>query len=231
MLKTLIFVAAALSAPAAAQDAQFTRFVEQTNEAVPPPDAAELTAAALDILKGVAAAKKRCVPTAVAMEPAQSATAVRFATELINGGQIRNAWTAYGMPQGCPSPARTRFLVLRMTDGSLLVRVVNVGETLANPSLMRDSSFVVAVAAIDAIRKAKPDCTDPKDVDMAGTRVISKSRDLSPDWHGARYAGSWTEGWSFTACGRRAEVPITFTADGEGGANWSVAADKARLVD
>ena len=105
-----------------------------------------------------------------------------------------------------------------------------VGETLADPSLMRDSSFAVAVAAVDAIRKVKPDCTDPKDVDMAGTRVVSKSRDLSPEWNGVHYAGSWTEAWSFTACGRRAEVPITFTADGQGGANWNVRPSEAKLI-
>lgn len=231
MLKRLIFVAGALAAPAAAQDAGFTRFVEEANAAVPPPADAELAPAALDILKRFATAKKGCVPTGIAMEPARSATAARFASDLIQAGQLRNAWTAYGRPQGCPSPAPTRFLVLRMTDGSLLVRVVNVGETLANPSLMRDTSYIAATAAVAAIQKARPDCTDHKDIDMAGTRIISKSRDLSPDWHGARYAGSWTEGWSFTVCGRRAEVPITFTADGQGGATWNVAADKARLVD
>jgi hypothetical protein len=78
---------------------------------------------------------------------------------------------------------------------------------------------------------AKPDCTESKDLDMVGARVISKSADLSPDWHGSRYAGSWTEGWTFSACGRRAEVPVTFTADGQGGANWNVRANEAKLLD
>ncbi|MEA3053226.1 MAG: hypothetical protein QOG72_2129 [Sphingomonadales bacterium] len=230
MVKKPIFILVALAAPAAAQDADFARFVAQTNAATPPPATAEIAAGALVVLKAIAAEKKDCVPSAVAMEPPQTATSVRLATELIGAGKIKNAWTAYGRPQGCPAPAPTRFLVLRMADASLIVRVVNVGETIANPSLMRDSSFVAAVAAVTAIQKAKPEC-DGKDLDMVGTRVISKSADLSPDWHGSRYAGSWTEGWTFGACGRRAEVPITFTADGQGGANWNVRANDAKLVD
>lgn len=230
MLKKLVFVAATLAAPAAAQDAEFSRFVERTNAAVPPPPVPDIAAGALDVLKAIAAEKKGCVPTAVAVEPPQTATAVRLATELIGAGKIKNAWTAYGRPQGCPSPAPTRFIVLRMADDSLLVRLVNVGETLANPSLMRDSSFIVAFAALNAIKAVKPDC-DGKDLDMESTRVISKSADLSPDWHGARYAGSWTEGWTFSACGRRAEVPVTFTADGQSGANWNVRSTEAKLLD
>jgi hypothetical protein len=231
MLKKLIFIAAALAAPAAAQDADFARFVAQTNAATPPPAAAEIAAGALDVLKAIAAEKKSCVPISVAMEPAQTATSVRLTTDLIAAGKIKNAWTAYGRPQGCPSPAPTRFIVLRLADNSLIVRVINVGETIANPSLMRDSSFAVAVAAVTAIQRAKPDCTDTKDLDMVGTRIISKSADLSPDWHGSRYAGSWTEGWTFSACGRRAEVPVTFTADGQGGANWNVKSNEAKVVD
>ena len=230
MLKKLVFMAAALASPAAAQDGEFARFVERTTAAVPPPAVTEVAAGALDVLKAIAAEKKSCVPTAVAVEPLRSATEVRLATELINAGKIKNAWTAYGRPQGCAAPAPTRFIVLRMADGSLLVRTVNVGETIANPSLMRDSSFAVAVTALAPIRAVKPDC-DGKDLDMVGTRVISKSADLSPDWHGARYAGSWTEGWTFSACGRRVEVPVAFTADGQGGANWNVRSTEAKLVD
>lgn len=230
MLRKLVFVALVLASPAAAQDAEFARFVERTSAAVPAPPVTEVGAGALDVLKAIAAEKKSCVPNGVAMEPPQSATAVRLAVELIGAGKIKNAWTAYGRIQGCPAQPPTRFLVLRMADGSLLVRVVNVGETLANPSLMRDSSFVVAFSALGAIRAVKPDC-DGKNLDMVSTRVISKSADLSADWHGARYAGSWTEGWTFSACGRRAEVPVTFTADGQSGANWNVRSTEAKLVD
>jgi hypothetical protein len=230
MLRKLAFIAAALASPAAAQDAEFARFVERTTAAVPPPPVSEVAAGALDVLKAIAAEKKACVPTAVAVEPPRSATAVRLAVELIGAGKIKNAWTAYGRAQGCPAAAPTRFIALRMADGSLVVRVVNVGETIANPSLMRDSSFVVAFGALTAIRAAKPDC-DGKDLDMVSTRVISTSADLSPDWHGARYAGSWKEGWTFSACGRRAEVPITFTADGQSGASWNAHATEAKLLD
>jgi hypothetical protein len=231
MLRKLILIAAALASPAVAQDAEFTRLVESANAAAPPPATREIAAGALDVMKSIAAHEKSCVPVAVAVDPPRSATAMRLAADLIRAGKIKNAWTAYGRIEGCPPRAPTRFMVFRMADGTLLVRAVNRGETIANPSLMRDSSAAASMAAILAVRKVKPGCDKPADLAIEDTRVISKSADLSPDWHGARYAGSWKEAWIFRACGRRAEVPITFTADGESGAYWNVHATEAKLID
>jgi hypothetical protein len=118
-----------------------------------------------------------------------------------------------------------------MADSTLMVRAVNKGETLANPTLMRDSSSAAAMAAVLAVRKVKPDCARPEDIGMENARVVSRSADLSPDWHGARYAGTWKESWTFRACGRRAEVPLSFTADGQGGAYWTVHSTEAKLID
>ena len=191
MLKRLVLIAAALAAPAAAQDAEFTRLVEGANAAVKPPPIAEIAAGALDTMKAMAAHEKGCVPTAVAIEPPRTAAADRLVSDMIRAGRVKNGWTAYGRLQGCPPAAPTRFMVLRMADATLMVRAVNKGETLTNPTLMRDSSSAVAMTAVLAVRKVKPDCTKPEDLAMEDTRVISKSADLSPDWHGARFAGSW----------------------------------------
>lgn len=120
-------------------------------------------------------------------------------------------------------------MVVRLADNSLRALLVNPGESLANPTLMRDASASVALAAVNAAQRAQPSC-DGADIDLASARVVSRSADLSPDSNGAFFAGSWQEVWTFSMCGRRVEVPITFTADGQSGANFEVRATEARLV-
>jgi hypothetical protein len=226
MLKRLVLLGAAIASPAVAQDAEFTRFAERVTAETPPPSGADLTAGALRALKGKAVEAKTCVPSAVVMEASRSATADRGVADLIRAGQIRNGWTANGRPQGCKWAPLTRFLALRTPDGKLVVHVLNFGETFASPSLMKDAlnSAATAMAVVFA------DCKEPG-VTFDGTRVDARSPDLSPDWHGVRYAGTWTEAWTFSACGRSAEVPVTFTADGQSGAYFSIAASGAKRLD
>jgi hypothetical protein len=231
MLKRLVLTVAALASPVAAQDAEFTRLVEGANAAVKPPPVGDIAAGALVTMKALAAHEKSCVPTSVAIEPPRTAAADRVISDMIRAGRVKNGWTAYGRAQGCPPAVPTRFMILRMADGTLKVPAVNKGETLANPTLMRDSSSAVAMAALLAVRKVKADCTKPEDLAIENARVISKSADLSPDWHGARFAGSWKESWTIRACGRQAEVPLSFTADGVGGAYWTVHSSEAKLLD
>jgi hypothetical protein len=231
MMKKLAFAAALIATPAAAQDPAFARALAAINAANPAPANAEIAAAALDTLKAIAREKQRCAPNAVRAEPPMAATSTQLATQLIGAGKIKNAWTVYVRPQGCPTAGPIRFLLLRMTSGELLARVVNVGESIAAPSMMRDSSFAVAVAASTAIQKAHPECTSTDGLDMTNSRILSRSKDLGPDFYGSRYAGSWREGWTFSVCGHSAEVPITFTTDGTGGARWAADERETRLID
>jgi hypothetical protein len=149
--------------------------------------------------------------------------------EGVRAGQLRNGWTVYATPEGCADAVPTRLMVLRLADGSLRALLVNRGETLANPTLMRDTSSPAAVAAAQAVRQAEPSCNG-NDIDFADGRVTSRSADLSPEVHGAFFAGSWQESWTFSMCGRLVEVPITFRADGEGGAHYEVHRNEARLI-
>jgi hypothetical protein len=231
MLKNLVFVAALMATPAAAQDPAFARALAGINAATPAPTAAETEAAALDTLKAIAREKHGCAPTSVAADTPLPATSTALVAQLIGAGKIRNGWTVYVRPQGCPSAGPIRFILLRMAGGELLARVVNVGESLTAPSVMRDSSFAVAVPAVTAIQKAHPECRTVEGLDMTNSRILSRSKDLGPDFYGSRYAGSWQEGWTFSVCGHSAEVPIAFTTDGQGGARWTVNATGARLID
>lgn len=234
MLKKILFAAALAAAawagPAAAQDPAFAKALADIEKAVPAPAPAEMAKPALETLQAIARSEKACVPTGVAMDPAASASATLLVAQLIGAKQIRNGWTAYGRPQGCPPKAPTRFLVFRMASGELLLRVVNVGESLTPPSMMRDSSAAVAFAALAAIRKADPACAGPEGMRMEETRIVSRSPDLGADFHGQRYSGSWREAWTFSVCGHRAEVPVTFVNDGQGGASWTVDERQAKVL-
>src|ERR1044072_8395719 len=151
---------ALLLIPAAAfgQSVDYRRFLERTNAAVPPPALHELQAQALDMLRGNARAEGRCTPGAVRLERLESATAARGITPGGRAGELRNGWTMYGRASGCPQPYLAHFMVLRLADNSLRVVLVNEGETLTNPSLMRDMGHLAALAATNLVRRANPRC-------------------------------------------------------------------------
>jgi hypothetical protein len=231
MLKKTVFLFAtgALSAPAGAQDANYRQFIERTTAAAPAPAIASLQAQALEMLQGNARAEGRCVPTAVALERLESATAVRVITESVAAGQVKNGWTMYGRASGCPQPYLAHLMVLRMADDALRVLVVNEGETLANPSLMRDMAHLAAAAATSVARTADPGC-DGADLRMGPTRIVDRAR-LGTYFYGAYFSGSWSEAWTFLVCRKRIEIPITFTADANGGADYHVRGSEARILD
>jgi len=232
MRKTLLLLLTGVSATATAagaQDAVFRQFIERATAAAPAPPIASLQAPALDMLQGNARAERRCVPSGVALERLESATAARVVTEGVAAGQLRNGWTMYGRAGGCPEPYLAHFMVLRMADDSLRVVLVNEGETLANPSLMRDMAHLAAAAASAVARRANPGC-NAADLAMGPTRVVDRSR-LGTYYHGAYFSGSWSEAWTFRSCGRRVEIPVTFTADANGGADYNVRGTEARILD
>lgn len=215
---------------AAAQSPAYARFAEQTDAAVPPPPAEAVRAEALATLQGNARTEGRCVPTGVAIERLESASAVRAVAEGVRDRQVKNGWTAYGRASGCPTPFLGHFFVLRLADDSLRVFIVNEGETLTNPTLMRDTAALAATAATNFLRRSDPSCTG-EDMRMGPTRVVARSRDLGLSFHGAYFAGSWSEAWTFLVCGRRVEIPVSFTTDGEGGANYDIRGTEARILD
>jgi hypothetical protein len=144
-----------------------------------------------------------------------------LAIQDIQAGKLKNLWLAYGKAVGCADASKTRFIVIQTPDGAVRARVVNKGESIASPSLMRDTSMNAALVAWNAVRAVDPTCAG-RDMAMVSTKVSSKSSDLSPDFYSARYQGSWEETWMFSVCGRIAAVPVSFKADGTGGAYTGV---------
>jgi hypothetical protein len=223
---------AVAAGPANAQDPAFAKSLADLEKAFPAPTPAEMAAPALETLQATARADKSCVPTGVVMKPAMSASATLVVTNWIGSKQVSNGWTAYGRPQGCSAKVPTRFVVLRLPTGELIARIVNIGESLTPPSMMSDSAIVLAATlAVGAIKKAHPGCTGIEGLRMEESRVASRSPDLGPDFRGQRYRGSWEEVWTFSQCGHRAEIPISFVNDGQGGARFSADERRAKPLD
>lgn len=201
----------------AAQDATTVAGFRAVNGQQPAPAAEVIAGEAMKLLAAMARdGQVKCAPTAVAIDTIAPATATRLVIDGLNSKQLKNGWTANARLEGCPEAPPSRLIVLRMADDSLLVRVINRGETLTTASQMRDTSAGAAMAAVAAIRKTVKGC-EGDGLAMGPTRVASREADLGPDVFGTRFAGSWREVWRFSACGVDADVPIGFKADGSGG--------------
>lgn len=219
-----------LAGPAAAQDADFTKLMTDTNAAVPTPDAAALQAETLSLMKEAAPQEGwNCTPATVTLDEVKPATASRIVVDGVRGGKVRNGWTAYAKVAECPAADTTRLLILSMADGRLLVRMMGKGESIADVSLILDTLRAANLAAFRLFSAADASCK-ADDLKVASTRVESRGADLGPDFYGVRFKGGWRELWTYSACGRRAELPVEFTADGQGGAYYKLPGKDAHLL-
>jgi len=209
------------STPAIAQQSLVIERITQLNAKAPQPPVIDLQAAVETGAKAYSAAKKICAPMSVKVSEVSPITGAGVILPAVLSGKIRNAWTLYGDHVGCPGDGTVRYMVLQLADGSLKGARVNQGRSLANPSIMRDTSTAAALAALRQAKIVDPACTGD-DMAMGSTRVLSKSKDLGPDTFGVRYVGGWSEVWQFRTCGKNFDVPIDFTADGDGGAYTNV---------
>ena len=213
-----------------AQQPAFSSLMQEVNARVPVPDPAVIEADALLNLQAIAKEKGGCAPTGVSLGKITPATADMMAVKGVQSGQILNLWLAEAMTSGCPKGEKPRFMILAFPDGKVIARLVNFGSSIAWPSLFRDAATPAAMQAFVVARAANPGC-DPKSLDLLSTRVVSTSPDISPDFFGVRFAGSWDEAWLFAACGQVAEATLQFRADGNGGAYYDLKHEGVRLLD
>lgn len=226
---TLAGMALFWAASASAQHPTVIAKLDELNAKAPQPSAEEITRAMIATAKARGDALGTCVPDAIVLGDIAPVTGARDVLQGVLAGQLRNGWTAYATHQGCPVQAPIRYMLLQKSDGALLAFEVNEGVSLANPTIMRDTSAQAAVTAYQSAKRLDPAC-DGKDMAMGPTRVTSRSEDLGPEIYGARYVGSWTETWRLTVCGRSFDVPVEFRADGDGGAYTKIDAKAVALV-
>jgi len=223
-------IASLVSAPAAAQDPDFARMVEQANAAAPAPAVSEIAPLALAAVQDIHRQSGICVPTAVRVEAPRPITATRHVVQMIGAGEVRNGWVAYGRLEGCEERRPLLLVVFRPSTGPLIVAPLMFGEAIANPTLILDARGPALTAVQAMARQLVPGCADDGAA-LTGFRLVSTAPDLGPDYYGVRYRGSWREAWTFAACGRRIEMPITFAADGQSGASYTIHAGEARVLD
>ncbi|MEE4206358.1 MAG: hypothetical protein V2I39_08700 [Erythrobacter sp.] len=231
---TAVAVAAicAAATEAAAQDARVLAKIRDLDAAAPAPSAQVIESAVMETAAAMTEAKGTCMPAAVTLEPATPITGARLILEGVLSGTLRNGWNVYAIYEGCEAegdPVR-RFALIEFADGTNRALPVNTGRSIANPSIMRDTSAAAAIGAMARVKREDSAC-DGSDLEMAGSRIVSESADLGPDVFGVRYTGSWREVWSFGVCGRVVDVPVEFTADGDGGAYTNVKADEIAVVN
>ena len=154
-------------------------------------------------------------PQSMRLYGLQPAHADKLVAESILAGTVEGGWTFYA-ETGCPQTPVLRFLYLAETDGQHLLLVVNRGEVISTPSMMRETSAIAGADAFEAAQARVPAC-DISTVGMRQTRIIDADPSLGPPVAGTRFAGGWTEGWRFTACGLPVDVTVRFDTDGKGG--------------
>jgi len=209
------------SLPASAQSALVIEKLEALNSQTPKPSDAAILAAVTTAAAASAAEKKQCQPASIAIVETTPITGARVILAGVLNNSLRNAWSVYARHVGCAGTDVFRYAVLELSDKTLKTGLVNEGYSYANLSIMRDTSGQAAFAAYAAIKKIDAACAG-NDMKFGRTRIDSEGKDLGPDLFGVRYTGSWTEIWQFSVCGRTAEVPITFSADGDGGAYTNI---------
>jgi hypothetical protein len=149
---------------------------------------------------------------------------------MITHNEIKNAWTTSASAVGCPGALPERFLVLRLPpDDAIRIIGVVAGTTLTSFAQMKEASKAVGDAALGASQVKDPKCT-ADGMDILSAEIVRTHPDLGPDFYGVRLAGSWDEVWTVAVCKGRATVPITFTADGNGGATPAISPKSVRFT-
>ncbi|MFM9977605.1 MAG: hypothetical protein ACKVOP_06115 [Sphingomonadaceae bacterium] len=219
----LLAVCSALSVPGLlqAQHPMVRQKLSEWDAAAPAPERKTLVA---EIEKAAAAHYKPgdgCARLTVEVDAVASATADRYVFNGIVAGQIRNGWTATVRHPGCDS-GPVRYMTVQSGDGSLRTFRVNRGLSHAWESLIGDTLQFAMLAAKLKLDRDKITCNDEKTAKLGVTRVSMQEADLGPDVYGVRYVGSWSEVWPIEMCKQTIDVPVRFTADGDGGAYHNI---------
>jgi len=231
MLKhiAILLASASVSVAASAQRPEFVEIANRVTAEEPAPALQEVAPRALAMLQERAQAISGCRPTGVTIDQPQSALFTITVMQRLAAQQARNGWMATAHPEGCDGAQPARFLVMRLPDRTLHVQFAGIGEGIAIP-LQQDLFVGAGSAAFVALSDGRSDC-GVDTIRFDSTRIASRSDDLGPDFHGARFAGSWQEAWTFSGCSRRVEVPIAFTALGDGDMPWSIDTRAMRVLD
>jgi len=215
----------ACSAPSSAQTAEALAFFKDVNTKTPAPPRDMLSALLTDAFEQAHRMNPQiCVPSSIAMSDVKPATADASVWAGIRNGQLKNAWTVRADMQGCPVTF-ANYIVLRFSaepTGKPAFREIisSRGTTHAGFSLSKDATMGAMGAVAANAEKITPNGQPCTEQPVFGIREMVDDRKAGPDIYGVRFTGAWTEKWHFQLCAHDIAVPITFTADGQGGAYY-----------
>lgn len=196
----------------------------EVNTAAPPPTQQTISAEIVKAAGVLYPTKPGCAAAGLTLEKLMPATAERSVFTGAMHGQIRNGWTVVARHPACDE-APVRYMIVQDASGELRTFRVNRGQSYAHESLIADTWPLARLAAEAALTRTNIACKEPEKAKLGVTRVSGEESDLGPDVLGVRYKGSWTEIWPVAICGEILEVPIRFTADGDGGAYTNIKGD------
>jgi hypothetical protein len=127
------------------------------------------------------------------------------------------AWIMRYTLSRCGDAKTYNALFLASADGGLpKYQAYYPGSTAAGAVLVRDAMLTATVNAL--LRSEIKDCKTADVFDMKVTEMPHTIRDGEKE-----FKGVWNETWSFKACDRAVDVPITFTPDiGGGGVSFTI---------
>lgn len=211
-----------LPMPALARSAQEVAAQAALNELLPVPEAGRVSTAILKRMQDELSAAGECVPTSITLGPIRIASATRMAVDGLRLNQLRNMWTVTATSRGCPGFVPVNWIVALMGNDELFVRRYSTGDTVSWVSLITDSQSMIAAQAVAVLQAKGPmACKSDDPISIVKREMGEPTGDLGPDFYGVRYRGGWREIWTYRACNRDLVVPITFRADGNGGATWN----------
>ena len=187
-----------------------------------------------EVMKAAVTIQKQtgvCVASSAEIEKIAPATGDRYIIEGAVTGRLKNGWTVYAKHPNCGTDV-SRYLIMQAIDGSFETIRLNKGRSNANAKLIDDSLVSIYTFASLAISKVNKKCNSKHilSATLGTTRIVNEESNLGPELYGVRFAGSWNEIWPVIICGQTAEVPVRFTADGDGGAYINMKSDEVKVL-
>lgn len=199
------------------------------NQAAPPPSQQAMIAEIARASARVYAAKPGCAKSAITLGQIAPATADRRVFNGVVQARAKNGWTVVVTHPACDD-VPVRYMIVEDAGGALTTFRVNRGQSNASESLIGDTFPLAMLSAYGVLKRAKITCNDDGNAKLGVTRIEAEESGLGPDVFGVRYAGSWSEIWPVSMCGETVEVPIRFTADGDGGAYTNIKGDSVKRI-
>lgn len=195
--------------------------LKEWNAAAPQPSTEVLLAEVKGAVQRIYPENGRCLAQGITVVAVEPATAERYVFNEVAWRRLKNAWTVVVRHEGCDK-ASVRYMVIQGIDGRMNTIRVNRGVSYAHDSLIGDTLPMVMIAADTNFSQAGVTCGGDAKARLGVIRIEKEELDLKPAVSGVRYSGSWLEIWPIEKCDYVIEIPVSFTADGDGGAYYNL---------